>query len=324
MPETSEIQEEILGTLYDKTVDDPFSVFVTESMIDEAVEHFDDDIDENEAEFAVRRLDEEFLIDLDPAIGNLGTVQITPRGVEEYNRAHKTFLKTENWYAILEYLQELDEENPGAFWSGESLHTDLEMDGKAVARNVWFLKERGFIDLSMTTGDPPYTSIQITRTGRKAIESHNELLSQQEEMMNETEDTQYDVFISHASEDKEDFVRPLATTLDENGLDVWYDEFELEIGDSLRDSIDRGLANSDYGIVVLSEAYFEKDWAQYELNGLVARDVGEEKVILPVWYQIETEQVMSNSPSLADKYALRTDGEDISELVSELQDTIDS
>jgi DNA-binding MarR family transcriptional regulator len=198
------------------------------------------------------------------------------------------------------------------------------MDDGAIARNVWYLKERGFIDVSMTTGDPPYTSIQITREGRKAIESHNELLSQQEEMMNENEGSQYDVFISHASEDKAEFVRPLATALDENGLDVWYDEFELNIGDSLRDSIDRGLANSDYGIVVLSEAYFEKDWAQYELNGLVARDVGEEKVILPIWYNIDTEQVMNNSPTLADKYALRTDGDDISEVVVELRDTIDS
>jgi len=176
----------------------------------------------------------------------------------------------------------------------------------------------------MTTGDPPYTSIQITRAGRKAIESHNELLDRHEKIMTETETTQYDVFISHASEDKEGFVRPFATTLDESGLDVWYDEFELEVGDSLRDSIDRGLANSNYGIVVLSEAYFEKDWAQYELNGLVARDVGGEKVILPVWYQIDAERVLNNSPSLADKYALQSDGDDITEVAHELKDVIDS
>lgn len=324
MADTDEIQSEILAVLYEATENDPFSVFTTETVLEDVAERFDEDIGEDESEFAVRRLDEELLVDLDPAVGNLGTVELTPLGVEEYNRTHKTFLKTENWLSILEYLQELDKQNPGALWKGESLHQDLEMDDEAIARNVWYLKEKGLIDASMVISDPPYTSIQIKRAGREAIERHNESLDRQVEMMAETEDTQYDVFISHASEDKDGFVRPLANALDERGLDVWYDEFELEIGDSLRDSIDRGLANSDYGIVVLSEAYFEKDWAQYELNGLVARDVREEKVILPVWYQIDTDQVMNNSPSLADKYALRTDGEEVSEVASELVAAISS
>jgi len=323
MVDPAEIQDEILAVLYEETVDSPFSVFTADSILEDVAERFEEDIEENDAEFAMRRLDEEFLVDVDPAIGSLGTVQITPRGVEEYNRTHNSFLKTENWHSVLELLQDLDRENPGAFWTGEALHEDLEMEEEAIARNVWYLKEKGLIDVSMTTGDPPYSSIQITRAGRKAIKSHSELLDHQEEMITDSDTAQYDVFISHASEDKEDFVRPLANALDESGLDVWYDEFELEIGDSLRDSIDRGLANSDYGIVVLSEAYFEKDWAQYELNGLVARDIDGDKVILPVWYQINTDQVVNNSPSLADKYALQSDGEDINDIASQLQDAIE-
>lgn len=66
----------------------------------------------------------------------------------------------------------------------------------------------------------------------------------------------FDVFISHASEDKADVVRPLAEALKAGGLSVWYDEFELRIGDSLRRKIDRGLAGSRFGIVVLSKAFF--------------------------------------------------------------------
>jgi hypothetical protein len=62
---------------------------------------------------------------------------------------------------------------------------------------------------------------------------------------------EYDVFISHASEDKEGVVRPLANALKSEGLRVWYDEFELKIGDSLRQKIDRGLATSRVGLVVL-------------------------------------------------------------------------
>ena len=61
----------------------------------------------------------------------------------------------------------------------------------------------------------------------------------------------HDVFICHASEDKDEFVRPLAEALRAHHLEVWYDEFALEVGDSLREAIDRGLAASRYGIVVL-------------------------------------------------------------------------
>jgi hypothetical protein len=65
----------------------------------------------------------------------------------------------------------------------------------------------------------------------------------------------WDAFISHASEDKEPFVRQLAHELRQLGLHVWYDEFELKVGDSLAGSIDIGLRSSRYGVVVLSSAF---------------------------------------------------------------------
>lgn len=71
----------------------------------------------------------------------------------------------------------------------------------------------------------------------------------------------YDVFISHASEDKDDFVRPLAERLRDEHIEVWYDEFTLRIGDSLRRSIDKGLAQSRFGIVVLSPSFGRNRWA---------------------------------------------------------------
>lgn len=83
----------------------------------------------------------------------------------------------------------------------------------------------------------------------------------------------HDAFISHASEDKADFVRPLAEALTAVGFDIWYDDFALSVGDSLRQSIDKGLSGSRYGIVVLSAAFFAKNWPQYELNGLVAKEM---------------------------------------------------
>jgi len=75
---------------------------------------------------------------------------------------------------------------------------------------------------------------------------------------------EYDLFISHASEDKKDIVRPLVTELDDMGLDVWYDEFELELGDSLTDSITKGLKNSRCGVIVLSKDFFGKNWTETE------------------------------------------------------------
>jgi len=91
----------------------------------------------------------------------------------------------------------------------------------------------------------------------------------------------YDVFICHASENKDDFVRSIAAELENKDQRIWYDEFELSVGDSLRESIDRGLRVSSYGIVVLSEAFFDKEWTQYELNGLVARETSGGNVDIP-------------------------------------------
>lgn len=132
----------------------------------------------------------------------------------------------------------------------------------------------------------------------------------------------YDAFISHAYEDKEELVRPLADVLTETGFRVWYDEFELRVGDSLRKSIDRGLANSRYGIVVLSEAFFAKNWPQYELDGLVAREISGQCVILPIWHGISRKEVLSFSPTLADRVALQTDRIEIEELASELAEKL--
>lgn len=116
----------------------------------------------------------------------------------------------------------------------------------------------------------------------------------------------YDVFVCHASEDK-GFVEPLAQALKNKGLKVWYAAFELKIGDSLRQEIDRGLANSRYGIVVLSESFFQKKWPQNELDALASRQNAEgRKVILPIWHKIEAELVRKNSPLLESLLAARS------------------
>src|SRR6266478_2516917 len=81
----------------------------------------------------------------------------------------------------------------------------------------------------------------------------------------------WDVFISHASEDKPEFVKPLAVLLSRSGVEVWYDEFSLEEGDSLTRSIDKGLANSKFGVLIISKAFIKKKWPEYEMRGLVGK-----------------------------------------------------
>src|SRR6266498_1650548 len=126
--------------------------------------------------------------------------------------------------------------------------------------------------------------------------------------MQKMPDKEWDVFISHASEDKDGFVRPLAETLNQLGVKVWYDEFTLELGDSISRSIDAGLANSKFGLVVLSESFITKPWPERELKGLVALEITEQMVIIPIWLGISSEEVRRFSPPLADSLALKVSG----------------
>lgn len=131
----------------------------------------------------------------------------------------------------------------------------------------------------------------------------------------------FDAFISHASEDKDDFVRPLAERLRDEHIEVWYDEFSLRVGDSLRRSIDKGLTRSRFGVVVLSPSFFDKSWPQWELDGLVARDMEERGILLPVWHGVTRADVLAYSPPLADKLAASS-ANGLEQVVRQLCDVI--
>lgn len=118
----------------------------------------------------------------------------------------------------------------------------------------------------------------------------------------------YDAFICHASEDKVGFVRQLAEELSKHHLEIWYDEFSLTVGDSLREKIDEGLSKSRFGIVILSPHFFTKGWTKKELNGLFTRQLSEDKqIVLPIWHNIGRDEVIKHSPMLADMFAINSD-----------------
>lgn len=132
----------------------------------------------------------------------------------------------------------------------------------------------------------------------------------------------WDVFISHASEDKSVIAIPLAEALHERGVTAWLDKAELRIGESLRRRIDQGLAASRFAVVVLSPSYFAKGWPQYELDGIVTLSVAGKQNLLPIWHDLSHADVMAKSPSLADKLARSTMDTDIEAIADEIAELV--
>src|SRR5690349_6218880 len=121
-----------------------------------------------------------------------------------------------------------------------------------------------------------------------------------------TAEKRWDIFLSHAAEDKVSVARPLADALRKAGARVWLDEHELSVGDSLSQKIDEGLSQSHFGGVILSQAFFAKHWPRKELSGLRAREEEGQKVILPIWHNIDKSTIAAYSPTLADSVGVST------------------
>lgn len=132
----------------------------------------------------------------------------------------------------------------------------------------------------------------------------------------------WDVFLSHASEDKASVAVPLAQQLQERGVTVWLDQAVLRIGDSLRRHIDLGLRSSRFAAVVLSEAYFAKGWPQYELDGIVTLSVSGQQSLLPIWHGVDHAAVAAHSPTLADKLGLSTSDTSVEEIAEQIAELV--
>jgi hypothetical protein len=124
----------------------------------------------------------------------------------------------------------------------------------------------------------------------------------------------FDVFLSHSSEDKDTFVRPLVAALRTMGQRVWYDEQGISIGGSLRQSIDAGLARSHYGVVIFSPSFFARPWTQYELDAFVAAPGR----VLPIWFNVGRDDVAKHSKDWADILALKAQDYPIDRLAAAL------
>ncbi len=181
----------------------------------------------------------------------------------------------------------------------------LEVDGSGNSVDVLVRRVAREYAATYSKAAPPIAPIQPESASRPSSSTPR------------ARDSVHDAFICHAHADKVAVARPLAKALTSLGFDVWYDEWSLEVGDSLRAQIDEGLRTSRYGIVIISPSLFERDWPQKELDGLAARESSGVKVILPVWHEIDLEGVAARSPLLAGRMAART-SKGISAVAAEL------
>ncbi len=118
---------------------------------------------------------------------------------------------------------------------------------------------------------------------------------------------EFDVFLSHAAEDKESFCDEFSDILQEKyRLKIWYDSISIKWGDSIRAEIDKGLKKSKFGVVILSRNYIKKYWTNYELEALFQIESNGGKVILPIWHDITKKEIQEFSPTLAGKLAMNT------------------
>lgn len=132
---------------------------------------------------------------------------------------------------------------------------------------------------------------------------------------------EYDVFVSHAWEDKADFVDEFVKELQTLGIRVWYDTSQIKWGDSMRKRIDAGLRKSRFGVAVLSPNYIKdgKYWTKAELDGLFQLDSIGGKVLLPIWHGLTKKEVMEYSPIIASRKAMNTTSMEPKEIAYELK-----
>lgn len=134
---------------------------------------------------------------------------------------------------------------------------------------------------------------------------------------------EHDVFLSHASEDKDDIARPLKDALEARGLTVWFDEIKIKIGQSIRQEIEMGIAHARFGVVILSPEFFAKQWTQAELDALFGKKMATgENLILPIWHRVTKDQVQAQSPLLAGILALNTSLMTVDQISDAISDVV--
>lgn len=111
----------------------------------------------------------------------------------------------------------------------------------------------------------------------------------------------YDVFLSHANADKQDFVDELNSSLEKLGIDIFYDKKALDWGDNWKERILVGTKQAAFAIIVISENFFDREWTERELKEFLTRqNRNGQKLILPIVHNISKEELRKKYPSVSE------------------------
>ena len=117
--------------------------------------------------------------------------------------------------------------------------------------------------------------------------------------------TEFDAFISYATEDLV-FASEIAGALKAQGLRIWTAELELKAGERLLDAIEGGLQQSSCGILLITKAYLQKPWTNFEMDALIRQSIESNKQLLPIWHGVDKEDVERRHIGLAGIFALHS------------------
>lgn len=157
-----------------------------------------------------------------------------------------------------------------------------------------------------------YVEADLQDAEKKALETRGEakklaVIVRDREYMRQRETRQKPMaFIAHDARDKDQIARPLATNLNQNLCRVWFDEFSLKVGDSLREQIEKGVKECKRCILILTPHFLgNMGWPKKEFDSIFTREIlDKEDIVLPVWAGISVRDVYEYSPSLANRLGI--------------------
>lgn len=142
------------------------------------------------------------------------------------------------------------------------------------------------------------------------------LESQSVSVVNKKNFKEYDLFLSHANDDKLAYVDGLYDCLKKLGIRIFYDKEELEWGDNWKQRILDGTAKSEFAIIVISNNFFGREWTERELSEFMQRqNESGQKIILPLLYNITLDELKEKYPYLTDIQCLKTKDKTVEEVV---------
>lgn len=130
-----------------------------------------------------------------------------------------------------------------------------------------------------------------------------------------------DVFLCHAWDDRKGAAKELHDLLESNGVSVWFSEKDLGLGVPMLRAIDKGLANSRVGIVLVTPALLQRlpmeGVADKELSALLARDR-----LIPIVHETTYEALRDVSPLLGSRSGLNTAEEPMTDIAAKLSELV--